>query len=366
VAGLLVLSVPMVLAYADDVRHGRDRGMTSEVAFVVTYLLGVLGFSPQVLPESRHLIVAGLGVAVTALLSTKEALHGWVTRISKEDLYATVKFLVVAVIVLPLLPEVLPEKTWEPLQALKPRQIGILITFIAGISFAGYVGFRLFGAGRGMALTGLLGGLVSSTAVTLSLSGRAKEHPSLAPACAAGLVLAWTVMFVRVLIVVAVVHLDLAKSLAAPMLGAAAVGLVASFLSYRGVKERTTGGGEVKLSNPFSLWSAVKFGGLFAAILVVSKLAVTQWSGAGLLVIAAVAGATDVDAIVLTAAKMGGESQDLFQTAALAVLIACATNTVVKGGMAWVVGGAEFGKKLLPVIGTIFGAGAAGVALGMI
>jgi uncharacterized membrane protein (DUF4010 family) len=123
VAGLLVVSVPMVLAYADDVRHGRDRGMTSEVAFVVTYLLGVLGFSPQVLPESRHLIVAGLGVAVTALLSTKEALHGWVTRISKEDLYATVKFLVVAVIVLPLLPEVLPEKTWEPLQALKPRQI---------------------------------------------------------------------------------------------------------------------------------------------------------------------------------------------------------------------------------------------------
>jgi uncharacterized membrane protein (DUF4010 family) len=214
-----------------------------------------------------------------------------------------------------------------------------------------------------MALTGLLGGLVSSTAVTLSLSGRAKEHPSLAPACAAGLVLAWTVMFVRVLVVVAVVHLDLAKALAAPVLGAAAVGLVASFLFYRRVKEKAPEGGEVKLSNPFSLWSAVKFGGLFAAILVVSKLAVAQWSGAGLLVIAALAGTTDVDAIVLTAAKMGGESQGLFQTAALAVLIACATNTVVKGGMAWFVGGAPFGRRLMPVVGGMIGLAAAGALI---
>lgn len=354
VASLLAICVPMAVAYADDVRHGRDRGVTSEVAFVVTFLLGAFGLSTGILPEARPLIVAGLGVAVTALLSLKEALHGWVARVSKDDLYATVKFLVIAVIVLPLL----PDKTWDPLEALNPRHIGLMITLIAGIGFAGYVAFRLLGPGRGLTVTGLLGGLVSSTAVTLSFSGRAKDHPGIADACAAGMVLAWTVMFPRVLVTVAIIHPDLARTLAAPLLAATFAGTVASLLFYRRVRERAAGAEPLVLTNPFKLWSAVKFGILFAAVLFLSKLAIKGFGDAGLVATAALAGTTDVDAISLSAAKLARENLGLW-TAMAAILVACGSNAIVKGAMAWVLGGAAFGKRLAPVVAAM------GVAAGL-
>jgi uncharacterized membrane protein (DUF4010 family) len=348
----------VAIAYYDDVRNGRDRGMTSEVAFVVTFLLGALGLSPEVLPESRLLLVAGAGVAVMGLLSMKDALHEWAAKISKDDLYATVKFLVVAVIVLPLL----PDKTWDPLQALNPQKIGLMITLIAGIGFAGYLAFRTLGAGRGMAVTGLLGGLVSSTAVTLSLAGRAKEHPALGPACAAGVVLAWTVMFVRLLIIVAIIHLGLAKILAIPLLAGALAGGVGTLFFVRRLRQASAEAATITLANPFKLWSAVKFGALFAAVLVLSKLAVKAFGGAGLVAMGAVAGSTDVDAVALSAAKLAGADLPL-KTAALAVIVACASNTIVKGAMAWGLGGAEFGKRLLPLAGAMIVFGGIGAAI---
>lgn len=356
---LAALCVMVAIAYYDDVRNGRDRGMTSEAAFVVTFLLGALGLSPEVLPEGRLLIVAGLGVATTALLSMKDALHEWVAKISKDDLYATVKFLVVAVIVLPLL----PDKTWDPLKALNPQKIGLLITLIAGIGFAGYVAFRMLGPGRGMAVTGLLGGLVSSTAVTLSLSGRAKEHPQIQSECAAGVVLAWTVMFVRVVIVIALIHSGLAKAIAIPLLAAAAAGALGSLLTYRRLRQKAPDGKEIKLKNPFKLWSAIQFGALFAAVLVLSQLAVKWFGGAGLVAMGAIAGSTDVDAVSLSAAKLARENHDLLRLAAVAVLVACLSNTLVKGAMAWVVGGKDFGRRLIPMVGVMTGAGVLGALL---
>jgi uncharacterized membrane protein (DUF4010 family) len=355
IVALAALGVLVAIAYFDDVRNNRDRGMTSESAFVVTFLLGALALSPEVVKESRLLIVGGLGVAATALLSLKDALHDWAAKVSKDDLYATVKFLVVAVIVLPLLPT-------EPIWEISPRKVGLTITLIAGLGFAGYVAFRVFGAGRGLTLTGLLGGLVSSTAVTLSMAGRAKEHPDLAAACAAGTTLAWTVMFVRVLVVVALIHLGLAKALAIPLLAAAAAGAVYAALMYRSLRQKPAGGKEVKLTNPFSLWSAIKFAALLTAVLVLSKLFHRWFGGAGLIVISAIAGTTDVDAVSLSAAKLAGENLS-FDIAVVAILVACASNTIVKGIMAWIVGGSGLGRRLLPVAGTMGVAGAIGAVL---
>jgi uncharacterized membrane protein (DUF4010 family) len=347
IAAFLVLAVPVAIAYADDVRQGRDRGLTSETAYVITFLLGALGLSEGILPPtvSRHFLVASLGVAVTALLSMKEALHEWVARISKDDLYATVKFLVVAVIILPLL----PDRTWDPLEILNPFHIGLMITLIAGIGFAGYVAFRILGPGRGLAMTGLLGGLVSSTAVTLSLSGKAKETPSIADACAAGVVLAWTVMCPRVIAVVAFVHPDLARKLALPLGAAAVAGALASAVLYRRSRAAPPAEAPVELKNPFQLGPAVKFGGLITLVLVLSKLAVNEWGGGGLIATGALAGTTDVDAVALTAAKLSRGGLEL-ATASLAILVACGSNTLVKLVIAWTIAGAAFGRRLLPVI----------------
>ncbi len=357
VVTFLLLSVPVAIAYADDIRQGRDRGLTSETAFVVTFLLGALGLSEGILPPevSRHFLVASLGVAVTALLSMKEALHQWAARISKGDLYATVKFLVVAVIILPLL----PNRTWDPLEILNPFHIGLMITLIAGISFAGYVAFRTLGPGRGLAMTGLLGGLVSSTAVTLSFSGRARENSAIADACAAGMVLAWTVMCPRVLAAVAVVHPDLARRLALPLGAAALAGALASLLLYRRTRAARSEAAPVELKNPFELGPAVKFGGLFTLVLVLSKLAVNEWGGSGLVATGVLAGTTDVDAVSLTAAKLAHGGIAL-GTAALAVLVACGSNTLVKAGIAWTIGGWAFARKVVPAVLAMLVAGAAG------
>ena len=353
----LLLAVPVAIAYADDIRQGRDRGLTSETAYVVTFLLGALGMSEGILPPevNRQLLVASLGVVVTALLSMKEALHDWAAKVSKEDLYATVKFLVIAVIVLPIL----PNKTWDPLEVLNPFHIGLMITLIAGIGFAGYVAFRMLGPGRGLAMTGLLGGLVSSTAVTLSLSGRAKETPRIGDACAAGMVLAWTVMCPRVIAAVAVVHSDLARRLALPLGAAAVAGALASALLYRRTRAADPEGAPFQLKNPFDLGPAVKFGGLFTLVLVLSKLAVNEFGGSGLVATGALAGTTDVDAVSLSAAKLAHGGLAL-GTAAAAILVACGSNTLVKAGIAWTVAGWAFGRKVMPAVVAMLIAGGAG------
>jgi uncharacterized membrane protein (DUF4010 family) len=234
-----------------------------------------------------------------------------------------------------------------------------MITLIAGIAFAGYVAFRTLGPGRGLGMTGLLGGLVSSTAVTLSFSGRAKEHPSIADACAAGMVLAWTVMCPRVIAVVAVVHPDLARRVALPLGAAAVAGALVSVIQYRRKRPADSKAEPVELKNPFELATAVKFGGLFALVLVLSKLAVNEFGGRGLVATGALAGTTDVDAVTLSAAKLAQGELGL-GVASAAILAACASNTVVKAGIAWTVAGWSFVRRVLPAGVAMLVAGAAG------
>jgi len=357
VASLVVLCVPVAIAYADDVRQGRDRGLTSETAYILTFLLGALAPSGSVLPDTatRLLVVGAIGVSVTALLSMKEALHEWAARITKDDLYATVKFLVVAVIVLPLL----PNRSIDPLEVLNPFHIGLMITLIAGIGFAGYVAFRTLGPGRGLGVTGLLGGIVSSTAVTLSFSGRVKESPGMSDAAAAGMVLAWTVMCPRLLVAIAIVHPGLARFLALPLGAAALAGAGASFLLYRRTRSKAAPGEPLALANPFSLGTAVKFGGLITLILVLSKLAVNQWQGTGLVVTGALAGTADVDAVSLSAARLVYGGVEL-RTAAAAILAACGANTLVKAGIAWTIGGWDLERRVIPAVLAMIVAGSAG------
>lgn len=226
-AGMAGFFVPILLAYADDLRAGRDRGLTTEAAFLVTYLIGALSATPGVLvdPEDRALVVASLGVAVTALLALKRPLHDLAERVSSDDLFATIKFAVVALILLP----VLPNETFGPLAVLNPRKIGWMIVLIAGVSFTGYLAIRLLGPGKGLGITGLLGGLVSSTAVTLAFSGRSRAEPGLARACALGVILANTIMPIRVIVNVSIVNPKMVGSVAVAM-GAVAVAGLASVL----------------------------------------------------------------------------------------------------------------------------------------
>lgn len=358
---LVALAAFLVVNHAADVKAGRSPGITSEVALLVTYVLGALAVSTEVIqpPTRRLFVVAATAVVVTLALSSKPRSKALARRISRDDVNATVKFLIVAVVILPLL----PDRTFGPLDVLNARQIGLLMVLVAGISFVGYAAIRILGPERGLGLTGFVGGLASSTAVTLAMSSRAKEEPGLIRACALAVVLASTVMVARVAVVVGVVNPRLLAALAGPLVAMGVVSTGASLLLYLRSREHGRGREPMSISNPFELTTALKFTAVFAVVLVGSKAA-TQYLGTrGTYAAGLIAGATDVDAISLSMARLAGAEIPL-SVAATSVYLGLASNTVVKAAMATVLGGWQYGRVVASAFAVSLLAGAVAVAIG--
>lgn len=355
-AGVFVL---VAISYRADLRESpdnTDHGVTTEISVIATYLLGSLATSRGVVEPmaDRLVLVAMLGVVITFLLSSKQMFHGFAKRISRDDMFATLKFLIVAVVVVPML----PDRDVGPLGAINPRTVGLMVVTIAGLSFIGFVAMRLYGAKRGLLASAALGGLVSSTAVTLSFAGRTKQAPELAPMAAGAIAIAWTIMLGRVAVLVAIVDPELLRTLAIPlgaMILAALAGLLLVFRRIDGDDMQTT------LKNPFELGSAIKVSLMFAVVLLVTKAATAYLGDQGLYLAAAIAGTTDVDAITLSTAKLARDGLAPM-TATLAILIGIAVNTIVKMGLAGGIGGMALGKRTAIVAILIIGAGVAGLA----
>jgi len=346
--GALVTAV-VLAGYAATARQEGQLGLTTEIAAVVTYLLGgtvLFGY-----PE----IAVALAIATSAVLAFKQPLHGLVERIGREDLYAGLKLLIATFIVLP----VLPDRTLDPWDALNPWKMWWLVILISGLSLVGYVATRVLGAGRGIPLTGLFGGLVSSTAVTLSLARRSVEDPGgarLGHELASGILLSWATMFARIGVVVAAIQAPLLRQIAAPLaVMVATAGAAAGWHRWRG--GIGDGRGEaVPLTNPFSLSSAIRFAAVFAVVLLAVKLVETYLPASGLYAVAALAGLTDVDAITLSVAQPAKGLAA--ETAAAAIGIAAASNTLVKCGMAVLVGSRELGRHVSVSTAAMLAAGA--------
>jgi uncharacterized membrane protein (DUF4010 family) len=347
---MLAAVAPLIIAFWFDAKSKREHGGTSEAAALVVFLLGALSQAEEVLQpvEHRLIVSSSIGVLVTLLLSVKMPLHRFLAKTSRQDVFATLKFLVVAAVVLPLL----PDRTYGPLDVLNPFEIGLMIALIAGIGFVGYVATRIVGPDRGIAITGIVGGLASSTAVTLAFSGRARTDPHLRGACSVAVILASTIMFVRVIVEVAVVNRDLLPRVVVPFSVMTVVaGIAAGIMYWRDTRAKENGGEpmreEVELSNPVELSAAVKFGLLYGGVLLASKAADTFLGTGGTYVAALVAGLTDVDAITLSMAKLAREGLLSETVAVRAILIGTASNTAVKAGLAVVLGGFRFGRVVL-------------------
>ncbi len=354
-AGVFAL---VAISYAVDVRRDRDHGATTEVSVIATYLLGALAASRGVIePMSERLVlVAGLGVVLTFLLSSKPWFHRFAARVSREDFFATVKFLIVAVIVLPLL----PDRAIGPAGGINPRHLGVLVVTISGLSFIGYIAMRLLGARRGVLLGAALGGLVSSTAATLSFATRTRQEPKLAPVAAGGIAVAWTIMLGRVAVLVAIVHPPLLRPLAPPLAAMMLAALAGLLLTFRRADAAPA---ELELENPFELGSAIKVTLAFGVVLLATKAATRYLGERALYPAAALAGITDVDAITVSSAELAEGGLGPI-TATVGIAIAIAVNTVVKAGLAASVGGAALGKRMAVVGALIIAAGAAGLAAG--
>jgi uncharacterized membrane protein (DUF4010 family) len=352
-ATLIAVAAAVVAGYVLHARSTAGQlGLTTELAAITTSLLGAVAVLGQ------EEIAVATAVAMSALLWMKAPLHGAVAKLDSQDIYAGLKLLFATFIVLPLL----PDETIDPWGAWNPYKLWLLVVLISSLSLVGYVAVRALGDARGMVLTGIAGGLVSSTAVTLAFSRQSQEAPQSAPALASGILLAWAIMCVRVLVEIGIVHPPLLASAAIPIgaMGVVATGF-ALFKLWQQAKDRARSP-EVRLRTPFSLMAAIRFAGLFATVLLVVKLALKYLPGGAVHVVAAVAGTTDVDAITLSMAGHAQSTGEL-ETAVIAITIATVANTLVKTGMTVGLGSAPLRRQMLVAGPAISAAGIAALLL---
>ena len=353
IAAFAAVMIFLVVAYVDVVRRGTDRGITSEAAFLVTFLLGAISVSQDLIPQvgRRVFTVLSTAVVVTALLSSKPIVQPLMRRVSREDVVSVLKFLIVALVLVPWL----PDRNFGPLGALNLRVIGWMMLLVAGVGFVGYAATRLLGPERGLTVTGFVGGLVSSTAVTLAMSSRSKGDQAMERPAALAVVLASSIVFLRILVVVAFVNFQLAAAMAIPMFSMAIAGLVACAFLYRHSAQHRSGE-PLQFKNPVSLSSAFEFALLFAAVLAGSKAASHYLGSAGVYGAALLAGTADMDAIALSMADLAGD-QVVMPVAATAVVLAGFTNTIVKGVMALVLGSWGYARIVVTSFAAILAAG---------
>ncbi|HKP25871.1 MAG TPA: MgtC/SapB family protein [Dongiaceae bacterium] len=335
-----------------DERKGPIGLITELAAIVVTMLAGLATLGQPALAVC-------LGIVVAALLAYKQPLHGLIDKIGWDDLFAGLRLLIASFIILPLL----PDYTVDPWGALNPRKLWLLVVMISGLSMIGYVATRWLGPGRGTVITGLTGGLVSSTAATLAFSRQSKESDDAQAAqmLATGTLLAWAVMFFRVMVISFAVYPALLRDLAVPMtaMGLACLASAGVLLWRRRTDAGSSKPGEIAVSTPFTLTQATKFGLLFAVILLVVKIVGDLDLPGGLYVVAALAGLTDVDAISLSMAQHARGGAILVAT--IAIVIAALANTAVKAGMAASIGSAGYRQLILAATALIAVAGAAAI-----
>lgn len=317
----------------------RDIGLTTAFALVATTLLG--GFA--VLGD-RTITVVAAGV-LFLLLYLRDPLHSMVRRLGKEDVRAIATFVLIALVILP----VLPDRDIGPFGAINPRTAWMLVVLVVSLSLVGYIAQALLGERAGTVATGLLGGLVSSTAATVGAARRAREDGNV-PGAAATALLACGVLPARLMMLVAVVSPVLFQR-AAWWLGAiAALTMLGGFVALRrnGHGVPTT---RSKPRNPTQLRSALAFAGAFVLIRIVTKATIAAGGVGIFLAAAAVAGITDMDAIAMSTAREVADGAIDPQLGVRAVLVALLVNTVFKLVVTRVVGGRELFRLVLPALG---------------
>lgn len=316
-----------IAAYYSSAKDGKVGG-TSEVSAFIVFLLGSLVYWGYIL---LPVIIA---IIITLFLSLKIQLHSFVGKVNAADIYATLKLAIITLIILPIL----PDKTYGPFDVLNPRLIWYMVILVSGISFVGYILIKFLGKDRGIILTSLLGGLVSSTALTYSLSKKSKIEVPLSFNYGLGVITASSMMFLRILLIISILNFSLVVPLFIPVVMFAFVGIVASIFFYK--RNLNLHEAEIELKNPFELKSAFIFGIVFGLTIFLSKAAQVYFGDPGLYVASALAGFSSVDAITISISRLYNQSVTLL-VAMKAIVFATISNTVIKMFIASIWGSVE-------------------------
>jgi uncharacterized membrane protein (DUF4010 family) len=331
-----LVGASLIIAYAVDRTSSADAGTTTVVAALVCFTLGAM------LWHGHAGLAVSLAIITTILLHFKTELEGFTHKLTPKDVVSTLQFAALSFVVLPLLPEV----GFGPDGALNPRHIWWMVVLVSGVSWAGYIVWRLVGPQHGPALVGLLGGLVSSTATTLVYTRSAAKNPPIAPAAALAILVASLVIYVRVLIVTLLVSPALVTTLAIPTL--AALLFSVPIVSWRWWSQARSGAMVIpEFSNPANLRIALAFGAGYALVLLAAAWLSDVADRTALYGLAFISGLTDIDAITLSSLRLVGLGSIDATTATNAIVVALLANLLVKVTISFLLGGQSFGRRCL-------------------
>jgi uncharacterized membrane protein (DUF4010 family) len=344
-AGAVALAAMLVMANIAKLKVEVDPGLTTEVAALLMFGVGAYVVVGHV---EAAVVLAG---AIVLLLHLKRPMHRFVAAMGERDVTAVMQFALITLVILPLL----PNRGYGPYGVLNPFKVWLMVVLIVAVSLAGYVAYKLVGTRAGALLAGVVGGLVSSTATTLSFARRTRTGSGQAAAHAAGLAaqvitIASTVSLPRLVIVIAIVAPAQALTIAAP-LGALFVWMtLLSALAWR-LGRRDAAGDLPEVANPAELKSALIFGALFALITLAVAFVKERFGDAGLYPVGVISGLTDMDAIALSTANLAADERLAATTAGKVILVAELSNLAFKGACAVVVGAAALRARVALYLG---------------
>lgn len=351
---VLVLVSAHLIAQAVSDHDQTNPGSTSFAGAMLTIFSGALVFWD----EMKSAVVVAATTMV--LLGLKRPIHDWTRTITPGDIRATLQFVAISGVVLPLV----PNRDMGPFGGFNPFSTWLMVVLISGLGFAGYLAMRIVGARAGILLTGILGGLASSTASTLAFSRRSREEPAASDHYTLAVVAACTVMLPRVLVATGLINRGFAATLIVPFALMAIPGIC--FALWVRLRRRSTRseGDAPKLGNPLSLGTAIKFAALYAVIAFMVKMVREQGWTQGMLPLSFVSGLTDMDAISLSIAREQTSEAAMPDLATRAVVLAAVSNTLLKTGMAIGLGSAGLKVRVGIVLGATIAIGVAWMFFG--
>ncbi len=313
--GLLSVSAITLVGYLAKLKEGYI-GWTSEVACLLTFITGALCLL------SELWVPMALGIVATFLLSEKTRLEHYVEHLDKVEFLAVIKLLLVTLIILPIL----PDNEYTDF-SLNPRHIWQIVIIVSSIGFAGYLLSKKFGEKIGLWLSGLLGGIVSSTAVSVAMGRAARVAPRRGYDALRASILAGSVMYLRILILIWIIKRELVPYIWLQLVALFAIGLVIAITTQKA--DIKTDKPPVKApQNPFEIRPALIFAVLFVILSVVIKLIRQLYGGTGLMALAVVTGITDIDPFILSLASQATQFQNII---VYSIILSMMSNTVMKG-----------------------------------
>jgi uncharacterized membrane protein (DUF4010 family) len=308
----------LIAAYIVNSVSSPEKGSTTETSALITFVIGaMLNFTLPIFPVF-------IAIMVLFLLNIKDKVQEYQQTIAKQDLAAAILFLVMTFVILPIL----PDRAIDPMELINLHRIWVMVVLVAGISFFGYIAIRLLGSTHGIGVAGLFGGLVSSTAVAMSMARRVHENGFLTKNLAIGISLASSMMLIRAGIEIWIINPGLIHPFILPIVIGSLCGYGYIAMLYFTSKHEDIPQ-NIEFKNPFDLKEAVLMGLLFGATLAFISLANRYTGDMGVYAVAAVSGTADVDAIVLSLSSLANNGLS-HSTAHYAILIAILSNTITK------------------------------------